>query len=372
MHQHTSSAEVSAPPDGNTIHVPRTDAGADTLSARGQAERAAAARAKVFHGFRFEDRQPESRIGFTHRIVDDAGKTYKAAHYDHGNGVAAADVDGDGLTDVYFTSQLGGNELWQNLGDGTFRNVTAEAGVGMADRVSVSAAFADVDNDGDQDLYVTTVRMGNALFENDGKGKFRDITKASGMGRTHGKALVVAFTDVDRDGRMDFYIGNDGEPADMMRNRGGLRFENVGMESGLAYGALMHAMAAMGADWGDYDRDGQPDLAISGFSDEAYAIYRAAGQGQFDLVSDALGISGVTYKPLGFGTKWIDMDNDGWLDLVFVNGHVYDNVNAIDPLSTYRQPPMLFHNQRGRKILLDRGRKCFYNAIILRLAGERR
>ena len=102
-------------------------------------------------------------------------------HYDHGNGVAVADVDGDGLDDLYFVTQVGANELWRNLGGGRFENVTAAAGVGVADAIGVTASFADIDNDGDPDLYVTTVRGGNVLFENDGNGAFRDISAASGL-----------------------------------------------------------------------------------------------------------------------------------------------------------------------------------------------
>jgi len=171
------------------------------------------------------------------------------------------------------------------------------------------------------------------------------------MKNTHGKALVLAFADVNNDGRMDFYIGNDGTPAELMGNLGGMRFLNAGEGSGLAYGALAHPVAAMGADWADYDRDGRLDLAVTGFSDESYSLFHAVGRGVFQLTSDAVGISGPTYKPLGFGTNWLDMDNDGWPDLLFVNGHVYDNVHSIDPLSTFRQPPMLFHNLRGKQFI---------------------
>ena len=135
----------------------------------------------TFHDFQFTDRFAASGITFKHRIVDDAGKTYKAAHYDHGNGIAIADVDGDGLTDIYFVSQVGGNQLWKNLGGGKFQDITASAGVGVADKVSVSASFADIDNDGDPDLYVTTVRGGNMMFENDGHGHFKDITATAGL-----------------------------------------------------------------------------------------------------------------------------------------------------------------------------------------------
>ena len=127
---------------------------------------ATAAQLEVFHDFSFEDRLPESGITFQHRVVEDAGRIYKAVHYDHGNGVAVADVDGDGLMDLYFTTQLGSNQLWHNLGSGRFEDWTERSRVAVADRIGVSASFADTDNDGDADLYVTTVRGGNLLLEN--------------------------------------------------------------------------------------------------------------------------------------------------------------------------------------------------------------
>src|SRR4029078_12583258 len=200
QHEHMTapSLPAGAPASGQAvIDVPPVDAGADTLAARGAAERASVGRFKVPHDFRFTDRLPESGITFVHQIVDDAGKTYKAAHYDHGNGIAVADVDGDGLPDIYFVSQLGGNQLWKNLGNGRFRNITAEAGVAVPGKISVSATFADIDNDGDQDLYVTTVRGGNVLFENDGKGHFKDVTAKSGLGYV-GHSSAAVFFDYDR------------------------------------------------------------------------------------------------------------------------------------------------------------------------------
>src|SRR5260221_5584557 len=116
-----------------------------------------AATLAAFHDFQFTDRLAESGITYKNRIVDDAGKAYKAAHYDHGTGIAIADVDGDGLPDVYFVSQVGGNQLWRNLGGGRFEDITASAGVGALRKVSGSAPFADVDNDGDPDLCRQTV-----------------------------------------------------------------------------------------------------------------------------------------------------------------------------------------------------------------------
>ena len=127
----------------------------------------------VFHDFKFTDALASTGISFRGQIVDDAGKTYKAVHYDHGTGIAVADVDGDGLLDIYFVNQVGGNQLWKNLGSGKFSNITDKAGVSMMGKVSVTASFADIDNDGDEDLYVTSVRGGNRLFEEKGRRIFR-------------------------------------------------------------------------------------------------------------------------------------------------------------------------------------------------------
>src|SRR5262245_64811254 len=117
----------------------------------------------AFHDFQFTDRLAESGITFVHHPVPDAGKTYKAAHYDHGNGLAIADVDGDGLIDIYFLNQVGGNQLWKNVGGGKFQDITASAGVAVAGKISVKATFADIVKDCDQDMYMTHVRGSSLL-----------------------------------------------------------------------------------------------------------------------------------------------------------------------------------------------------------------
>ena len=127
-------------------------------------------------------------------------------------------MDGDGLTDIYFVNQVGGNQLWKNAGGGKFQDITAAAGVAVAGRVSVTASFADIDNDGDADLYVTTVRGGNMLFENDGRGRFRDISAASGLGYV-GHSSGAVFFDYDRDGRLDLFLVNVGRYTTETRRR---------------------------------------------------------------------------------------------------------------------------------------------------------
>ena len=164
---------------------------------------------QVFCDFQFSDQVRQSGIQFRHRCVDDGGRSYVTAHYDHGNGIAVADVDGDGRQDILFVSQVGGNELWRNLGGGKFENITDRAGVALAERIKVTASFADIDNDGDADLYVTTVRDGNVLLENDGHGNFRDITEGSGLGYV-GHSSGAVFFDYDRDGLLDLFLVNVG------------------------------------------------------------------------------------------------------------------------------------------------------------------
>ena len=170
----------------------------------------AGATVKAFHDFQFTDRLAESGITFKHRIVDDAGKTYKAVHYDHGNGLAIADVDGDGLA-RHLLRQPGRRQ--PALEESRRRQVRGHHGGGRRRRCRTrsasSASFADIDNDGDADLYVTTVRGGNMLFENDGHGRFKDITAASGLDYV-GHSSAAVFFDYDRDGQLDLFLVNVG------------------------------------------------------------------------------------------------------------------------------------------------------------------
>src|SRR5207245_10243709 len=145
---------------------------------------------------------------------------YKHGHYDHGTGLCAADVDGDGLPDLFFVSQLGTSELWKNLGDGRFADITDAAGLRMPDAIAVGCSFADIDNDGDPDLFVTTVSHGNRLFENLGGGKFRDITAQAGVGYV-GHSSGAVFFDYDGDGLLDLFVTNVGVYTSNTKGPGG-------------------------------------------------------------------------------------------------------------------------------------------------------
>jgi hypothetical protein len=262
----------------------------------------AATSVTAFHDFQFTDRLADSGITFRHHIVDDAGRAYKAVHYDHGNGVAVADVDGDGLLDLYFVSQTGGNELWKNLGGGKFQNITASAGVGVPGKVSVSASFADIDNDGDEDLYVTTVRGGNMLFENDGHGRFRDISAASGLNYV-GHSSSALFFDYDHDGRLDLFLVNVGKYTTDTLSTGPDKYY-IGFEDAFS-GHL------------------KPERT------EPSLLFHNDGHNHFVDVSQRMGVQDTSWSG---DAAAIDVNEDGWVDLYVLNmegdDQYYENVGG--------------------------------------------
>lgn len=295
---------------------------------------------KVFHDFQFADRYAESEIRFEHHCVDDAGKTWKPAHYDHGSGVAVADVDGDGLLDIYFVNQLGGNELWRNLGNGKFENITASAGVGLTNRICVGAAFADIDNDGLPDLFVTTVRMGNVLFKNLGHGKFKDITQEAGVGYV-GHSSGAVFFDFNNDGLLDLFVANIGVYTTDEKGEGGyyralpdafeghlkperseqsILYQNLG---GGKFKDVSKAMNLVNVGWSgdasfcDLNQDGYPDLYVLNMQGDD-KFYENVGGSGFVVKTD-------TYFPKtpwgAMGIKFFDYNLDGLMDLYVTDMH---------------------------------------------------
>ena len=282
------------------------------LQQQAAAQVKAAAGLAAFHDFQFTDRLAESGITFKYRIVDDAGKAYKAAHYDHGTGIAIADVDGDGRPDIYFVSQVGGNQLWRNLGGGRFENITASAGVAVAGKVSVSASFADIDNDGDEDLYVTTVRGGNMLFENDGKGHFKDISAASGLNYT-GHSSAAVFFDYDHDGKLDLFLVNVGRyTTNTIGGEGDAKYY-VAFED--AFSGHLH-----------------PERS------EASILYHNDGKNHFVDVSQKMGLHDLSWSG---DASVVDVNDDGWPDLYVLNmlgdDHYYENVGGTHFVDKSRQ-----------------------------------
>ena len=322
------------------VKYPPVDASVDSLAARQQAQLQTLSQFKVYHDFRFQDRVKESGITFVHHIVEDAGKGYKAVHYDHGNGIAVADVDGDGLLDIYFTSQLGGNELWRNLGSGRFENFTAKAGVALKGRVTVTASFADVDNDGDRDLFVTTVRMGNVLFLNDGKGHMTDVSKQAGVDYV-GHSSGAMFFDYDGDGLVDLLVTNVGrytadekEPSGaylglldafsghlfpdrtersiLYRNLGNHRFADVSTATGLADPGW-----SGDASFADLNGDGRPDVYVLNMQGDDHYYENVDGRSFTDKTAQLF-----PKTPWGsMGIKFFDFDNDGRPDLFVTDMH---------------------------------------------------
>ncbi len=292
-----------------------------------------------------------------------------------GMGACVGDYNNDGNEDLYVTC-LGKNILYRNNGDGTFTDVTERAGVGDR-RWSTGAAFADYDNDGDLDLFVAnyvdvdldhlpefgrgkncTYRglkvqcgprglpgAGDTLYRNNGDGTFTDVTERAGMTDPRGYyGLGVIWTDYNDDGWMDLYVANDSVPNFLYKNTGRGTFTEIGFPAGVAVNEDGAEQAGMGVTVGDYDRDGHLDLFVTNFSEDYNTLYRSRGDGTFQDVSHHTRTAIVSYPYLGWGTSFFDYDNDGWLDLLVVNGHVYPQVDRAHLDTSYRQRKLLYHN----------------------------
>ena len=289
----------------------------------------------------------------------------------YGMGVAAGDIDNDGWVDLYLT-RLGRNVMLHNNGNGTFTDVSRRSGTDDP-AWSVSAAFVDIDRDGWLDLYVgnylaysaesdeacTTVTgqpdycppaayrpAGDHLYRNRGDGTFADVTVRAGVSGEARPALGVSTADFDGDGWVDIYVANDSMENFLWQNQRDGTFKNVGLLAGAALNADGDVESSMGVDAGDFDNDGDEDLFIANITSEGHTLYGNDGMGRFEDWGARSGLRPASLPFTGFGAAWLDADNDGWLDLLVVNGAV----RIIEALARQRDPfplhqrPQLFRN----------------------------
>jgi len=287
---------------------------------------------------------------------------------EYGMGACAADYDNDGWTDLYVTS-VTTNRLYRNDGDGSFTDVTAAAGVASS-LWSASCAFGDVDRDGHVDLYVTNYvdwapdnnrhcteagipvychpnvynGLTDVLYRNNGDGTFESVGAEVGLGAADGNGLGVVFADLDVDGRPDIYVANDSVPNFMFHNEGGGIFRESGLWAGVAVGNTGQPQAGMGTDIADIDGDGLPDAFVTNLAKETHSLYRNVGSGMFADATFESGLARATLPYVGFGTAFLDFDNDGDLDLAIANGDVIDNVELYRDDTTHAQPNLLLAN----------------------------
>ncbi len=301
-------------------------------------------------------------------------------HCGWGFGVAVGDYDNDGFEDLYVT-YLDGAVLYHNNRDGTFTDVTAKSGAGNPGRWGTSTAFGDYDNDGNLDLYVANyvdidldhlpefgkgpfcqyrgipVSCGprglkgsrDRLYHNNGDGTFTDVTEKLNIDPDGSYGLGVLWLDYDKDGCLDLYVADDSSPSMLYHNNCKGGFAEVGAEAGVAYSADGREQAGMGIDSEDYDHDGWPDIAKANFSDDTNNLYHNDHDGQYTDLAGPAGFGPISIPFLGFGMKFLDIDNDGWKDIFIANGHVNPQVDQHSFGVTYAERPLLFRNLANGK-----------------------
>jgi hypothetical protein len=286
-------------------------------------------------------------------------------------GIAAADYDNDGFIDLFVTGYKA-DRLYRNNGDGTFTDLTSKL-LKTGDGWSTSAGWFDYDRDGRLDLFIvrymewdfesgslfcggpTSVLRAychpdnfkgasNILLHQRSDGSFEDVTKSSGIADPSGKGLGVAFADFDNDGWTDVFVANDSVRQSLYRNKGDGTFEDIAVMSGAAYDEDGRTFAGMGIDCADFDNDGYPDVFITTLSNEKYALYRNNGDLSFTYATNTTGVGQITLLNSGWGTRFVDVDNDGLRDLFVAQSHVLDTVEKSTAYLKYKQPLLLMTN----------------------------
>jgi hypothetical protein len=307
-----------------------------------------------------------------------------------GQACCVGDYNNDGLDDLFVT-YYGQNALFKNNGNGTFTDVTARAGLiqpGPKIRWNTGCTFLDYDRDGNLDLFVANyvdfdlktapvpedgpctykgilVACGppglpggrNLLYHNKGDGTFVDVSEKSGMWTAVGTyGLSVAASDLDNDGWTDIYVANDSAPATLYQNQKDGTFRDIAIEAGAALSAEAKPQAGMGVSIGDYDRDGKLDVVKTNFAGDTDSLYTNLGDGNFEDRTYPGGL-GVNTRLLGWGVGFFDMDNDGWLDILMSNGHVYPEVDSSKTDLKYAEHKYLYRNLRNGRFeeVTDKG-----------------
>ena len=286
-------------------------------------------------------------------------------------GVAAADYDNDGHVDL-FVSGYKADCLYRNNGDGTFSDVTSKL-PNISKGWSTSAGWFDYDRDGRLDLFIARYMewdfengstfcggpvaglraychpdnfkgAANVLLHQRADGSFEDVSKSSGIGDAVGKGLGVAFADFDNDGWTDVFVANDSVRQSLYRNKGDGKFEDIAVMSGAAYDEDGKTFAGMGVDCGDYDNDGYMDVFVTTLSNEKFALYRNNGDLSFTYATNTSAVGQITLLNSGWGTRMVDVDNDGLRDLFVAQSHVLDTIEKTTSYLKYRQSPLLMRN----------------------------
>ncbi|MCS7239233.1 MAG: CRTAC1 family protein [Thermoguttaceae bacterium] len=312
------------------------------------------------------------------KVTDQAG----VGDPSFGLGVGVADYNNDGFLDIYINN-FGPNVLFRNNGDGTFTDVTAEAGVANGQKVGAGVAFFDMEQDGDVDIYVANyvffqwerhVRRlvkgypvypsprdfggtPDTLFRNEGDGTFTDVSQSSGVGCCPGTGMGIVAADYDSDGDADVFVCNDVDANFLFVNDGKGHFEELGMLLGAAYNWYGDENASMGVDCGDYDNDGRLDFIMTSYQDEFPVLYKNMGDGRLEDVTAATNVGPPLLQYVNWGVGFADFDNDAFRDIFIANGHTDDYVEFFDPTGVYKAPNTLLWNL-GTGKFADVSRLC--------------
>lgn len=294
----------------------------------------------------------------------------------YGLGVAVGDYNNDGKPDLYLNN-YGPNVLYRNNGDGTFTDVTEKAGVTNDDKVGAGACFLDIDKDGDLDLYVANyvdftyenhqiVRFNgypayvgpmnyhptpDTVYRNNGNGTFTDISTESGIAAHKGTGMGMICADYDNDGDTDVFVGNDVAGNSIFENDGTGKFEEVGLLTGLAYDLSGTAQGTMSVECGDYDNDGLLDFHVTSYQRDLATLYKNMGEGSFEDVTLVTGAGDGTLPYVTWGNGLVDFDNDGDRDIFIACGHLHDNVELFDTVTSYHTRNIVLENTGAGKFV---------------------